>query len=603
MRIESLPTVIYTIIQDYIDRLSYQQFMDCNKNLVYSVKLETMKWDLSIDLSMAKEIIEKKFNQLEKLFSKVKNKHKQIGLHFLGARSTDLIQYRSLFANIATLKVILDEEDSESLDHYEEFDFSMFDNIDFVSLDGFKQIKEIRNGLKNIRSLKILNFSSLTQITCPLNGFQYFSIIDCALLTDLSPIYNTSEIVMNNVGVVLSPDLVEHSHCRSLHYSPINDLKSNLESISKLDISNLYSLSLDKLDFDLQKEHLELLSNINLLSLTSSEYPNKDIYLPLTTFNGKVLILAGFDVSWDNETIFPNLTKFSLDSVVVSSLPFMPKVEKVTIKGCNLVELPSFLECTDLHLEDCLYMFSIGIQPKLLKLTIVMMNNELTVFDGQFIDTVIIETCMAFNDVSIFRNVRELSLTDCPEIQSFSGLNVTDRSDPNDRIIRLSCFNAEEIDFSELSDIYKLHLEYIDNLVDGNGISNIYDLEISNCENFQEFSNIGPIHHSILIRNCSDLRTYEGLNTIPIVILSKVYDVQNLAGLMNCQELYLHEMKELINYAKQFATKDFPPFYSSHRFNVFESISRVYEIESNEFPPFQIFAVDYFSSVKLRQLW
>lgn len=143
--IKQIPRDIFRIIQQYLNKHDYRQFLNSNLSIFQHIKYETVYYNLLISVSRIED--QRSFMDfLSRLYRSVKDKRKQISLSSKGftVEGIHKLNYR--------------DDSSRKLT-----DISLFCNIYYLHLQGISDIDRI-SGLSRVKILHIFSSNSLRKI-------------------------------------------------------------------------------------------------------------------------------------------------------------------------------------------------------------------------------------------------------------------------------------------------------------------------------------------------------------------------------------------------------------------------------------------------------
>lgn len=547
MNIESLPIIIFQLIQKYIDEQSYQYFMNCNQNTFQCIKYETIQYHLSISM-----VDEEKMKRFVILSKKVKDKSKQIKFHGMDATRSLLIQYSPLFAGIQEIHITADE--NEEFDSF--FNFSVFENIETVILSDFKTIRRITFPIHGIKRLTLENFKNLEEIVSfhggqrnDYNGrrLEEIRITYCEILRRIPDLYDMKviefeEVPLENLNLEnCSKSLTSFTSRECPLYMNWFENPQNLHLLTKLILEGVFPN-----DFD----QFSLFTSIPFLTLkrerTLAAYPL------FPEFTGKYLSLRGFNLSlWHEEYEFLGKALALEHCTNVSFLPHCPNASTVFLDFiADLTAIPTFPVCRLLIILHLPQLTAIQSQPKISRLTISFCSRirDLFAFENQVIDEVKLWHCEQLYNISSLRKVRNLQI----EKSLNSSFSFEEFSDP-DFLPLKRCLTLSGIGLGEpfnLAFLYSLTLKEVQ-IISCAGLHDIYHLTIVQCELYSTkgLKNI----YKLEISQCFGLKSLDDLIGIKIVKLYHLPNIQTFyRGLGNHEQLTVHDVPKLEQEMKKF---------------------------------------------------
>jgi hypothetical protein len=296
---------------------------------------------------------------------------------------------------------------------------------------------------------------------------------------------------------------------------------------------------------------------------------------------------------------------------MLSSFSNVKKVKLFYMHTITIVSTPSFPNCTSLTIEGC---NELRYVQQLFKIKFLKIQNcrnfEAFINFGRdendqeiILRKILLASLVNLRDISGLRNVYDIFISNCHNIQSFDGFDQSILP-PASRIVHIADMNVGNCKLSGLGNIGYLQLTNVENLYDGKGIHDIDHLSLSSVDkHFINFSNFHGIHKSVLMHSMRDLETFDGLAGVPRVALlfSLRGKVTDFTGLMNCGQVFCCDIFPLIREAEAFINYG----RSSPHASVFNSIKEFYVIKNpNPFNMCRVFfSWDKVDSYERTRLW
>lgn len=531
---------LFQYIQSFLKTNEYIRLMNTSHEMFDEIKRETIIYEL---ISTHKRPLD--LGTLSKVVGRVKDGKKQVVLIMRSVEPADLSILAVVSQHLWKVRI--------STDHIQfpgDFDFSIFNNIPIVHLEGFLGVTRITNGLQNIQELKLClyelasisnltNHRSLRKLAIRWNAVKEFpEQLPKTFLSDLCANRRLDDSILGFSSFGSDPINMHHLFTRHL-------------DCLTLDVSKM-KLTLDQ---------VSLLRDVKELRLIN-EYPtdpnDEDNYteLPIfTSFNGNRLNLTGFNLLiWENSCDMPNLTSLTLKECrSPATFPVLPKIvyldltEIVSLK--TIPTLPT-LRKLDLHSISNIILEK---QPKL-KYFIVMKCDEIVYQDTVPLPS--LRTCYIYEsddmDVGPFLNAKYFQLRDS---DSLMYSNIV-REESYLRTGKEWYIKGQEKleDIKKLHDLDKLELEGLKKTdFDQLEIKNINELSIFDCQDLKNTKNISNITNKLLINQCRNLVSLDSIQHISEVALGSLPKLTNISGLGHHDALYIFRVPYLAKLARWYS--------------------------------------------------
>jgi hypothetical protein len=155
--IESLPTPIFQLIQDYSKGKDYRNLMNTNLSTFQPVKSETVKYSLiGPKLWNRVNCLGDKEARLLQIIRSVKDKSKQISISISQVKQLTLLKYVHLFEGIHTFHYNGCEW-GRTASFDQSFSFDIFNNIHHLLLEDLHGISTIKSAPRHIVKLELID--------------------------------------------------------------------------------------------------------------------------------------------------------------------------------------------------------------------------------------------------------------------------------------------------------------------------------------------------------------------------------------------------------------------------------------------------------------
>jgi hypothetical protein len=232
----------------------------------------------------------------------------------------------------------------------------------------------------------------------------------------------------------------------------------------------------------------------------------------------------------------------------IKEFPYAPKLEELTLlEGSiqTIPSLPSLLKLT-LHLKkQCP---QVAFCPKLRKVVVNFYHstcqpenpNAFSFF--YHVETFALINCTRVHSLKGLESVKNLLIRNCDEIPSLDEISgssdILEDTIQRQRKVQLIAVGLRD---SGCRNICCLTLQYVKNLPDLNGITNIHQIIIKSCSELRSTKGIGRITGSLTIDSCWSLYRLENLQNIPEVNILKCSEIFSFDGLGNHDILRMDE--------------------------------------------------------------
>jgi hypothetical protein len=514
--------------------------MNTSHEMFDEIKRETIIYEL---ISTHKRPLD--LGTLSKVVGRVKDGKKQVVLIMRSVEPADLSILAVVSQHLWKVRISTDLVQFPG-----DFDFSIFNNIPIVHLEGFMGVTRITSGLQNIQELKL----SLYEIASISN------LTDHRSLRKLAIRWNAVKEFPEQLPKTFLSDLCAN-HRLDDSILGFSSFGSDPINMHHLFTRHLDCITLDVSKMKLTADQVSLLRDVRELRLINA-YPtdpnDEDNYteLPIfTSFNGQSLNLLGFNLSiWENACDMPNLTSLILrECRSPATFPVLPKIvyldltEIVSLKA--IPTLPT-LRKLDLHSISNTILER---QPKLIYFH--LMKCDQIVYQ----DTVpppSLRTCCIFEsknmDVGPFLNVKTFRIR---YSDSLLYSNIV-REESYLRTGKEWYIKGQEKleDMKKLHDLDNLDLESLKKTdFERLEIRNIQRLSIVNCQDLQNMKNISNITKKLLINQCRNLVSLDSVQHISEVALGALPKLTNISGLGHHDVLYIFRVPYLAKLAQWYS--------------------------------------------------
>jgi hypothetical protein len=499
---ESLPTALFPVFQDYLSSLSYRRFLS-SCVAWKAVKRDTAYFKLSREYSQ-KFLVDSSFRT--KLLSRVKDKSKQICLRcydLFGNEDEDEVIDED--ANRKDLK--LGPADTlEALKHFQDVhnlsfsDWSVIQYIKQVSYfsgihtlqlheAGSGEIKDF-NGLTNVYNLTLQAFGDIQDLSgLPFSTLHSLTLRDCCI-ADVSCLGDIHTLKLINCGGF--PNLTglgRKNYDVTLHYlSLIKDFNI---------LGNCHKLQI----FDCPLfEDVSGLGNVYDLYIAGCPQVRKG--MEALTNNHRLCLNAG-----KNPTDFSSMRR-----VVLFSL----------YKAIDIQGLESFSCLEYLKLVRCSALRDISILARIKTLKRLVLRNckfitNVTMFG--FLRYLKIFGNIAITDLTGLGSVFHIYLKACHALRSLKGLGVN-----NHRVYIQECPLI-----SDFSPLKQCHM-----------------VLVSDCPGFNKVSDVSDVH-SLLLYHIHQLNDVSSLKNVQFLVFFGCSGLTTLEGLENVHTLYISACGNLVS--------------------------------------------------------
>jgi hypothetical protein len=504
--IDAIPAELFVFIQSYLRELEYRNLMNTSQSLFQDIKFHTVKytfqgpykWKQMQGFHSDKE---KKEYFSELVNSVVARKADQISVVLYQPRLKEVRQYSFLFPGIHNLSILCPYK--QSLKGFPMH--SAFSNISHVIISNVTLNYYFPAGLENVEILEfdrcedLANINSLSQVTTLKK-----LVIDCCYdLHTLNLVTNVPEMFIRDSAVedcsFVGNQNIIHLECstgRSFTFG------GSFQSLS-----NVQALTL-KCDFHENRypyDTLLPLQQIPFISLYNTTHNAN--YYSLPVFYGKQIKLHNFDLSsWDGAEL-PNVEILELIECKISVLPITPNLHSLKIVDCDSLANFPFLA----KLKKCLIS---GVNCKLTDVSMFAHVNYLQLKLLPYVD-----------DISMLGRIPHLIMIGINKVTSLQGLGKG-----NSDILLYGCTGIT--DFSPLKNVYKLHLNRLNQFTNAEQVSGVNHLTISHCNHFEDTSPLGQVK-SLHFSECKALKTLTGLKNISRLIIHHCKHVEDFSGMGN----------------------------------------------------------------------
>jgi hypothetical protein len=516
--VEGLPIPIFQIIQEYCNEKDYRNLVNTNLSTFQPIKWETVKYSL-IGPTKWDKMSPYKINQREErllniINNNVKDKSNQISMSFWNVKPPTLTKYSYLFQGITKLHFtggeLCGSFHAVSLDIFKDLrcltlekyhgdkvlnvDWERLVRLELVECD-FSVIENL-NSTQTLKHLKIENPSGSVRILCSLDNVEHIEI------TSRFWDFLEMQFPKNCRDFELRFDSAKLKYNKDCDEVTVRTSDGN-QSYERLVISCSF------LEFDPRLvEQWALYSVVEVKSsCREGQFPS----FPIP--RGENISLTSFNLSSWNGNVLRNLKELVLlDITNLDISPEMPRVESVSLeKVSGLRILPGLPKLTTLVMKKCDSLERIDFCPKLEKAEL--------------------WECSNLKDISSCAHVKALELVIMESLTTLIGFKGNENTFVNDRR-EIALWDLTHLwDFSFCQYLYQLELSRLPELLSCEGISNIHNLEISQCHGLTSTAGLRSISGKIHIHNCDSLLSVLDLQNIPEVEIDNCRSLTDFSGL------------------------------------------------------------------------
>jgi hypothetical protein len=352
-------THLFQYLQQFLKAKEYRNLMNTNYEKFHIVKKETVIFNVRADNTMnfkeSEPLSEDKRRFLLYFFDNVNNARKQINFSITTRRVEDIINFHPHFANLSKVSI-----ETYSTIFPSDFDFNIFNNIEKVSLSGFKGISRISNGLQNIQDL-------------------FIHMEDLIEIYDFSRSKSLKRLEFSYCNNLFHESFLEQTEENDLFYLvtwssiPCFEVVFTSKEDSFIDLRRLFARHVTNLKINIRyvkfnARMAEPLMDIPDLNLYDASYDYPDFL----KFTGHKLSLHAINISnWTNGAVnFPHLEVLWLGKCKpAKELLTIPTLKNLTLYEIRTMEiiptLPLLIRLDIIGVED---LKEIRYQPKLKQL-------------------------------------------------------------------------------------------------------------------------------------------------------------------------------------------------------------------------------------------
>ncbi len=505
MNYKQIPLDVFRIIQQYLSKHDYRQFLNSNLAIFQHIKNETVYYNLLTSISRIEEQRSVR-DFLSRLYRSVKDKKKQISLS-----SNDIIEDCTSFME-GIHKLNYRGYSSRKLT-----DISLFCNIHYLHLQGLSDIDRI-SGLSGIKILHIFSSDSIRKIDF-IPGLKKLIIDSLPNLLEISDYGNIPTLEIRYCPHLTLHGLGNHE---SFCMIGLNHMILEMDLSIFCNVQYL-TISADTSGYSCLKGLNKVLPSFSNLTHLSIGYSNRSFHI-LSFQSLQHLKLTEAKIS--SKVLFPSsLLIAEFKRCIFDDLIVLFKIKVLTFYQCDGREFNDINSLSNAHKLGFYHISELENVSSLDKV------NELRIV-----------FCKKVKDISKLGRVHRLYVENCG-INSLSGLGEGN--------CKVSLYSLRKIiDFSPLRFIYKISLINCDGLVDGRGLSDVTILTICSCRHFTDTSNLGKVQTLRLIM-CSKIERLVGLENVPHIHLEKCHKLEDIDCLGKQKSLIIRYCSRLRQLIKQ----------------------------------------------------
>jgi hypothetical protein len=496
-------------------------------NCEYSL-IGPTKWDKMILYN----VCQREERLLNIVVNNVKDKSKQISMHFSNVKPRTLTKYSHLFHGIN--KLHFTGSDSSS---FRSVSFDIFQHIRCFTLEkcylysslnvdwkhlvqlelikcGFDSIEHL-NSTQTLKELKIRDHANHISISCSLDNVYYIEISSIFFTVEMIFPKNCQDFLLSVFSAELKYNAEDDAE--------INSTKRENESLKRL----MINCSLD-LNFDSRlPDYWKLYSIIEMKSRQRNQN-----FLSLPVPRGRKISLTRFNLSfWSGNTLL-NMKELYLDQIQnLDNLPDMPQVESVFLRSVASFRIISgFPNMKVLTVEDCESLERIFCCPALQELQV--------------------SYCENIKEVSFCARVKTLTPGNQESLIHWIRIDGNENSFRNDKKL----VNIRELplvrDFSFCQYIHHVELNALSGFASCEGISNIHNLKIIKCRAITSTRGLRNIFAKLELRHCKCLKSLLDVQNIPEVEIGYCTELVDFNGLGHNQIVKICDPRTVLSFEK-----------------------------------------------------
>ncbi len=463
---KSIPTVIYTLINEYLSRTEFLRLLNTSKTVFLDVKRETIYYNLG---STASILFCKDTKFREFVLNQVYNPSKQISLDLFSHYQRNLHTFYQNAINVHKLMI-------RDLDRVTSVD--LYGTIEELTIQNFEKLKIIQN-FEKVKIFKIYDCPKFQSLSYRSDCLQDVLIANCPSLR-------------NTRGLERVPVLSFH-FCRGLH--DISNLGKHQKQLSLKGCIRLASVN-----------HLGNIPELQIVDCPNVVDVSGLGNVPNLEINNCPAI------SLDSLSLLNRNKKLKLALVPLHSYYHTGDCEKIELVSLPLEDLSKgdLSGCKEFQLRFC--------------------ERVIDVSPLRHIDNVYLFRCHQIVDISCLGGVQTLRVEVCRGITNLNGLGLIpnlsvylcerladiSQLGQNRNVVISTCIRIE--DFSSLGSVESVAVIDCPQLITAAPLQNVSYLKLERCNQLEDVSMLGRVK-SLQLIYCHRIESLRGLETVEKLVV------------------------------------------------------------------------------------
>jgi hypothetical protein len=522
---DSLPTAVFYVIQLYLTRYAYRQFLSIsNSDSFKEIRYLTLYYGLTFKYSQ-EYCFSSAFRQT--ILCKMKDKSRQLGLTLSNSEFVEGYGYSS-YSNVNELQI----DNAHQHDDFRDFQGinllslnvnhtiinceGLVNGLTKLSLDDFSQLNDLSqlSTISSLSTVELCYCKSLSDISGLRNIKNLKMVVDCNELTGLSSLTQLTTLFLEGYNI----EVEELKNLTNLESLTLIYCTKDLSQLSS--ISSLSTVELCYCDFLSDVSGLRNVKNLKMVVDHEQELTGLSSLTQLTTLCLEYYQIDGEELK--NLTKLVTLTLSECNSFTDSSLKELVSVRNVTLSYCRrITDISTLGHCSWIAIRNCPIETLTGLGnvesiiiencSKLKSLNGLGRNNRYLSISGQ--EIVNIPPLRSIHTISIIGDRETISMVPLRNAQRLYLKNVTIKdlavSDALQVLVLIDCKGFTKLPKGLLS-LPVIHLIRLYDLEDISNLGKNRQVFVADCYRIADISSLRNVK-DVRIHNCRAVKNYSSL--------------------------------------------------------------------------------------------